>query len=94
MSTRYATRMHPVFGTIEYGYGLLFKNGEQNEQIGALGYVPGFVSACYHYPRANLNLVMLENTANNLNDFKLTFKAHTEIMDLIKKQTTDKGGDK
>lgn len=90
MKTKYATRIHPIFGTIEYGYGLLFKNGEQDVQIGALGYAPGFVSACYYYPKTNMNLIVLENTANNLDDFKQTFKVHTEIMELIKKRTPNK----
>ena len=85
MTTKYATRIHPIFETVEYGYGLLFKDGEQNIQVGALGYAPGFVSACYYYPQENLNLVILENAANNLDDFKQTFKVHTEIMELIKK---------
>ncbi len=87
MTTKYATRIHPIFETVEYGYGLLFKDEEQNIQVGALGYAPGFVSACYYYPQENLNLVILENTANNLDDFKQTFKVHTEIMKLIKKRT-------
>lgn len=86
MSRKYATRIHPVFETIEYGYGLLFKYGEQNIQIGALGYAPGFVSASYYYPRNNMNLIVLENIAKNLHDFKQTFKVHTEIMDLIKNE--------
>ena len=84
MKTKYATRIHPIFERIDYGYGLLFKDGEQNIEIGALGYAPGFVSACYYYPKTNINLIILENTANNLNDFKQTFKVHTEIMTLIK----------
>lgn len=87
MTAKYATRIHPIFETVEYGYGLLFKDGEQNIQVGALGYAPGFVSACYYYPQENLNLIILENTANNLDDFKQTFKVHTEIMELIKKRT-------
>ena len=91
MKTKYATRIHPVFGTIDYGYGLLFKDGEQNLQIGAFGYAPGFVSACYFYPQTNRNLIILENTGNNLDDFKKTFKVHTEIMELIKKQTPSAG---
>ncbi|CAM3096284.1 serine hydrolase domain-containing protein [Flavobacterium frigoris] len=91
MKTKYATRIHPVFGTIDYGYGLLFKDGEQNLQIGAFGYAPGFVSACYFYPQTNRNLIILENTGNNLDDFKKTFKVHTEIMELIKKQTPSTG---
>ncbi|GGX05404.1 serine hydrolase domain-containing protein [Aquimarina muelleri] len=84
MATRYATRIHPIFDAVEYGYGLLFKDGEQNIQIGALGYAPGFVSTCYFYPQKNMNLIILENTANDLHDFKETFKVHIEIMKLIK----------
>lgn len=87
MTTKYATRIHPIFETVEYGYGLLFKEGEQNIQVGALGYAPGFVSACYYYPQENLHLVIMENTANNLHDFKQTFAIHTHIMELIKKRT-------
>ncbi len=85
MKTKYATRIHPIFETIDYGYGLLFRNGEQNIQIGTLGYAPGFVCACYYYPQTKLNLVILENTANNLDDFRKTFIVHTKIMKLIKK---------
>jgi len=85
MKTRYATRNHPIFETIEYGYGLLFKEGENNVQIGALGYAPGFVSASYYYPESKLNLIVLENAARNLNDFKETFKVHLKLMSEIKK---------
>ncbi|WKK74705.2 serine hydrolase domain-containing protein [Marivirga salinae] len=87
METRYATRLHPIFDKIEYGYGLLFKDGENNTQIGAFGYAPGFVSACYHYPQTNMNLIVLENTARKLDNFKETFHVHTELMELIKKRT-------
>ena len=87
MKTRYATRLHPIFDKIEYGYGLLFKDGENDIQIGAFGYAPGFVSACYHYPQTNMNLIVLENTARKLDNFKETFRVHTELMELIKKRT-------
>ena len=90
MKTKYATRMHPIFGAVEYSYGLLFKDGEQDIQIGALGYAPGFVSACYYYPQTKLNLIVLGNTANNLDDFKQTFVVHTEIMQLIKNERPTK----
>ncbi|MCG8331425.1 MAG: beta-lactamase family protein [Chitinophagales bacterium] len=86
MKTRYATRIHPIFDTVEYGYGLLFKKGEENIQIGALGYAPGFVSASYFYPKTNMNLIILENTARDLNNFRNTFKVHTEIMELMKNE--------
>ncbi len=86
MKTRYATREHPVFDQIEYGDGLLFNDGENNTQIGAFGYTPGFVSACYHYPKSNTNLIVLENTARSLADFKLTFQVHTQLMELVKNE--------
>lgn len=84
MKTKYATRIHPIFEQIEYGYGLLFKEGEHDMEIGALGYSPGFVSACYYYPQSAINVIVLENTAKDLNNFKNTFKVHTEIMQLVK----------
>ena len=93
MKKNYATRIHPIFEKVEYGYGLLFKDDEQNIQIGALGYAPGFVSASYYYPQTKMNLIVLENTANNLDDFKQTFKVHTEIMELLAKSKTEKKED-
>lgn len=86
MTTKYATRVHPIFESVEYGYGLLFKNGEHDIQIGALGYAPGFISACYYYPQTKMNLVVLGNVAKNLHDFEQTFKVHTTIMNLIKNE--------
>ncbi|TWI01264.1 CubicO group peptidase (beta-lactamase class C family) [Flavobacterium tiangeerense] len=86
METKYATRIHPIFDKVDYGYGLLFQDGEQNIQIGALGYAPGFASACYFYPQTRSSVIVLANTAKNLDNFKMTFKVHTEIMDLMKKR--------
>lgn len=90
MKKRYATRNHPIFETVEYGYGLLFKAGEKEIQIGALGYAPGFVSAAYYYPKAKMNLIVLENTAEDLDDFKETFKVHLKMMNLVKSQQPNK----
>ncbi|MFK7950581.1 MAG: serine hydrolase domain-containing protein [Saprospiraceae bacterium] len=86
MKTRYVTRNHPIFETIEYGYGLLFQEGESTIEIGALGYAPGFVSASYFYPESQLTLVVLENTARNLNDFRETFKIHLKLMKIVKNE--------
>jgi len=90
METKYATRIHPIFKKIDYGYGLLFNDGEQNTQIGALGYAPGFVSACYYYPQTDINLIVLENIDRDSDDFKNSFNVHTELMELIKKESTTK----
>lgn len=85
MSTRYATRQHPIFGEVEYGYGLLFEKGEQNLQIGALGYAPGFASACYYYPKQSLSLVVLSNRVDLSRGFQHAFRLHTGAMQLIKR---------
>lgn len=85
MSTPYATRQHPIFGEVEYGYGLLFQQGEQDLEIGALGYAPGFVSASYAYPRSNLTLVILQNTARHLDNFAQTFGVHLAVMEVVRK---------
>lgn len=84
MSTEYSTRIHPIFEAIEYGYGLIFKKAEASIQIGALGYTPGFVCSSFYYPKSGFNLIILQNTALDLDDFKKTFIVHTEIMDLVK----------
>lgn len=84
MKTQYATRVHPILDKLEYGYGLVFKDGERNIQIGAFGYAPGFPSASYFYPQTDLNLIILGNIGVNLDDFKVTFKTQTDLMNLIK----------
>lgn len=84
MSTRYATRQHPIFGAVEYGYGLLFEKHEQDLQIGALGYAPGFASASYYYPKQNMTLVLLSNRVDLSQGFKHAFRVHTRAMQLVK----------
>lgn len=86
MSTRYATRQHPIFNEVEYGYGLLFKRGEQDLQIGALGYAPGFTSASYYYPKTNMSLVVLSNRVDLSQGFKHAFQVHTDLMQRLKNQ--------
>lgn len=85
MSTKYATRKHPIFGEVDYGYGLIFSKDEAHIEIGALGYAPGFASASYYYPQSKVNLIVLSNAINSTNGFKQVFKVHNELMDLVKK---------
>lgn len=88
MRTKYASRIHPIFDSIDYGYGLLFRDGWQGLEIGALGYAPGFASASYYYPQLDWHLVVLENTAYQLSDFKHTFKVHTALMEILRNRGT------
>jgi len=87
MKTKYATRMHPVMGKIAYGYGLLFMETEEEIQLGAFGYVPGFASACYFYPKSNMSLIVLQNVCRNPDDLKKTFAVHTACMNMVKEES-------
>lgn len=82
MKTPFATRNHPVFDEVKYGYGLLFKAGEEDYQIGALGYTPGFASASYYYPKSKSQIVVLSNAVKQLEDFKSVFKVHRAIINI------------
>jgi len=84
MKTQYATRVHPIYGEIEYGYGLLFEKNQNHIQIGALGYAPGFVSSCYYFPQSKYNLVVLENVAQGIPNFETCFKTQLQLLELIK----------
>lgn len=85
MIKRYATREHPIFREVEYGYGLLFKRDEQELQVGALGYAPGFASASYYYPKQNMNLVVLSNRVNLSKGFENAFRVHLAAMEAVKR---------
>lgn len=87
MRTKQALREHPIFGQVNYGYGLLFLDHETEIEIGALGYAPGFASALYYYPKSNWHVIVLSNVARDLDDFKKTFQAHTSIMHLVKEKS-------
>lgn len=85
MKTKYAVRDHTILGNVNYGYGLLFKDKEPNIEIGTMGYVPGFVSISYYYPQSDMSLVVLQNTAHDLDDFSKTFKVPYTLMQLVKR---------
>lgn len=84
MTRRYETRQHPIFDEIEYGYGLTFKKDEQTIQIGALGFAAGFVSSNFYFPQSKTSVIILENTAYQLPDFRKTFYHHTKLLEIVK----------
>ncbi len=84
MKKAHARRQHPIFGEIEYGYGLTFLKGEQDTQIGALGYSPGFVSASFYNPESHTSVIVLQNVVQGLPDFKKVFKTALASMEVIR----------
>lgn len=84
MRQPFATRMHPIFGEIEYGYGLTFRKGEAYIQIGALGYAPGYVSANFYFPKSRTSVIIFQNLVTGLPDFKMVFKFQLAILRLVR----------
>ena len=62
----------------------MFKHNENEIQIGALGYAPGFVSSCYYFPKLNYNVAVLENVAQDIPNFKKSFETQTQLLEFIK----------
>lgn len=67
------------------GMAYCSKKGESKTQIGALGYSPGFVSSNYYFPKTKTSVVVLENVARSLDDFKQTFYYHLQILEIVGK---------
>jgi CubicO group peptidase (beta-lactamase class C family) len=87
LMTKYqSTRQHPIFGEIDYGYGLTFKKGESSSQIGALGFAPGFVSSNFYFPKDKRTVVILENIVYGLPNFQKVFDDHVNLLKAIKEQ--------
>lgn len=84
MIQKYETRQHPIFDEIDYGYGLTFKKNEQTIQIGALGFTAGFASCNFYFPQTKTSVIVLENTAYQLQDFRKTFYHATTLLEIVK----------
>lgn len=91
MTQKHATRAHPIWGELNYGYGITFKPTEKGKRMGALGFAPGFVSSNFYFPKSKTSVVILENIAQNLPNFRETFSYHTRILDLVKAELKARG---
>jgi CubicO group peptidase (beta-lactamase class C family) len=83
MTTATATRNHPIFGDVPYGYALQMARGEPYE-IGHGGYAPGFASINFYYPKEKLSLIVLENLDWQAKDMKENFWFETAIRELVR----------
>jgi len=87
-----AVRNHPIFGITEYGYGITIDEKDGAFRLGQTGYAPGYVCMSFYYPEQDINVIVLENTAYNLNDLKKTFSYHTKVLEIIKDEFLNKKG--
>ncbi|MBB5635426.1 CubicO group peptidase (beta-lactamase class C family) [Pedobacter cryoconitis] len=84
MITPYATRQHAFLGKTDYGYGPTITTTDRLLQIGQTGYIPGFVSMDYYFPKTKTSIIMLENTAWSLDDLSKTFSYHLQALKFLK----------
>lgn len=84
MTTIYSTRQHPIFGSVDYGYGITVSTTDSLLQLGQTGLAPGFVSMNFYYPATGTTVVMLENIVWTPEDIKKTFFYHTQLLNIIR----------
>lgn len=68
-----ATQNHSLFGEVGYGYAIRITDKNGQKEIGHTGYVPGFISMNYYYPKTKTSIIMLENLDWNDESIKNTF---------------------
>ena len=81
-----AVRDHPIFGNMEYGYGITVDTKDNILQFGQTGFVPGFISMNFYFPKTQTSVIVLENIAYETDDLKKTFYYHTEILKMIRNE--------
>ena len=83
MMTKYAVRPHPLLGPTDYGYGITIVNSK--EQLGQLGFAPGFVSLCYYLPPSKTTVIVLINLETYPDDHNASFYYPLEIKKAVAK---------
>jgi D-alanyl-D-alanine carboxypeptidase len=78
-----AVRKHR-WGEVGYGYGVQVLNQNGLLEISHSGYVPGYISTLIYYPKKQLSIVVLENTAWLTNDMGRIFFFHDEVRQLVR----------
>jgi D-alanyl-D-alanine carboxypeptidase len=79
-----ATRNHPLFGAMDYGYGITIDTRDNIIQYGQTGLVPGFASMNFYFPESKTSIVVLENIARDSDDLKKTFYYHLAILKMLR----------
>lgn len=80
-----ATRNHPIFGETYYGYGITVDTRNNILQLGQTGYIDGFVSMDFYFPKTKTSVIVLDNIVYDKDDLKKAFSYHTQILNIIRK---------
>jgi len=70
-------RIHPVFGKMGYGYGIMLSPGKPTSYFHS-GYVKGSASLNVYYPETKTSVIVLSNVADEKSKAS-TFRPHLEV---------------
>lgn len=90
LTTPSSVQNHSLFGEIGYAYGLRISTEDKILEIGHTGYVPGFISMAFYYPKSKTTIIVLENIDWNDDDIKKTFYFELESREIIRKYSLKK----
>ncbi|MCF0059248.1 serine hydrolase [Dyadobacter sp. CY356] len=79
-----AVRNHPIFGKVEYGYGITHDTKEGILQLGQTGFAPGFISMDFYFPKTKTSCIVLDNVVYDENDLQKAFSYHSHILKIIR----------
>jgi len=79
-----AVRNHPLFGVVDYGYGITVDTNDGILQLGQTGYSPGFVSMNFYFPETKTSIIALENVVWDEDNLKRTFRFHSELLNITR----------
>ncbi|RLV58831.1 class A beta-lactamase-related serine hydrolase [Parashewanella curva] len=85
LMTQPHTKIKFLWPNMSYGYGLRINKDNNLTEYSHTGYVSGYMSMSLHYPEHEIDLVMLENLALNLNDLDRVFEIHNQIRQTIQR---------
>ncbi len=83
MTTSSATRPHPRYGNIGYGFGLQIYKQNDILEFSHSGYIDGYTCTLIYYPVRKLSLIILENISQDSKDIKRAFSVHDKIRKII-----------
>lgn len=87
-----AVRNHPIFGVVEYGYGITVDSHDEVLQLGQTGFGPGFISMNFYYPKTKTSIIALDNVVWDENNLKSAFQYHSELLKMIRESKLVKKG--
>jgi D-alanyl-D-alanine carboxypeptidase len=79
-----AIRQHPLFGPLQYGYGITIDDTDGILQLGQTGKLPGFNSINFYYPATKTSVTVLNNVQRYPQDIHKGFYYHTEVVRIVR----------